>query len=415
MCHIWVDLPQLCQAKGFVCEFCGNDKDIIFPFQLNKCQRCEGEPSLLVAGVCGSRAPSPRPTVLLNWRDWKSPKVRRLARALSQERREGEGGEDLELDGDEGEKSGEQKERGLMKEELEDTVKEKQERRGIFQAFNLGKLVKVFLKSKGNKEQKKMESEREGEKEQGGNDRGEVDCKERARNKEMGDEHVNREKVNLLKVLQIDRVKKSTSKGDQLNSDSEIFSSLESLNEVEQERKGRWKVSGLSSLAKGFTKKEREGEEKTEVKSSEKRFLEKVATKEEGKCRWEAEHDNETIKTESGAEKFTVLKLLKPQNLSTPFSRGNGKREEDKSGESDEKINIDTEDQGQPASLKQLNWRGSKTRKARRVTRGRKRREGMEKESKTESGERGEVIDTDDCTEREEQEKTSAQSSKVNI
>ncbi|KAK2907966.1 run domain Beclin-1-interacting and cysteine-rich domain-containing protein isoform X2 [Channa argus] len=32
----------LCQAKGFVCEFCGNDKDIIFPFQLNKCQRCEG-------------------------------------------------------------------------------------------------------------------------------------------------------------------------------------------------------------------------------------------------------------------------------------------------------------------------------------------------------------------------------------
>nr|XP_029501204.1 run domain Beclin-1-interacting and cysteine-rich domain-containing protein-like [Oncorhynchus nerka] len=31
----------LCQAKGFVCEFCGNDKDIIFPFQLNKCTCCE--------------------------------------------------------------------------------------------------------------------------------------------------------------------------------------------------------------------------------------------------------------------------------------------------------------------------------------------------------------------------------------
>ncbi|KAG7488120.1 hypothetical protein MATL_G00031110 [Megalops atlanticus] len=31
----------LCQAKGFVCEFCGNDKDIIFPYELNKCQRCE--------------------------------------------------------------------------------------------------------------------------------------------------------------------------------------------------------------------------------------------------------------------------------------------------------------------------------------------------------------------------------------
>ncbi|KAI4901555.1 hypothetical protein NFI96_000327 [Prochilodus magdalenae] len=32
---------KLCQAKGFVCEFCGNDKDIIFPYELNKCQRCE--------------------------------------------------------------------------------------------------------------------------------------------------------------------------------------------------------------------------------------------------------------------------------------------------------------------------------------------------------------------------------------
>ncbi|KAI5086010.1 run domain Beclin-1-interacting and cysteine-rich domain-containing protein isoform X1, partial [Silurus meridionalis] len=31
----------LCQAKGFVCEFCGNDKDIIFPFELNKCRRCD--------------------------------------------------------------------------------------------------------------------------------------------------------------------------------------------------------------------------------------------------------------------------------------------------------------------------------------------------------------------------------------
>ncbi|XP_062869219.1 run domain Beclin-1-interacting and cysteine-rich domain-containing protein [Trichomycterus rosablanca] len=31
----------LCQAKGFVCEFCGNDKDIIFPFEVTKCRRCE--------------------------------------------------------------------------------------------------------------------------------------------------------------------------------------------------------------------------------------------------------------------------------------------------------------------------------------------------------------------------------------
>ncbi|XP_055501422.1 run domain Beclin-1-interacting and cysteine-rich domain-containing protein isoform X2 [Leucoraja erinacea] len=31
----------LCQAKGFICEFCGNDTDIIFPFELHKCKRCE--------------------------------------------------------------------------------------------------------------------------------------------------------------------------------------------------------------------------------------------------------------------------------------------------------------------------------------------------------------------------------------
>ncbi|XP_048844452.1 run domain Beclin-1-interacting and cysteine-rich domain-containing protein isoform X1 [Brienomyrus brachyistius] len=31
----------LCQAKGFVCEFCGNDQDIIFPFELSKCRACE--------------------------------------------------------------------------------------------------------------------------------------------------------------------------------------------------------------------------------------------------------------------------------------------------------------------------------------------------------------------------------------
>lgn len=32
---------MLCQAKGFICEFCGNDKDIIFPYELNKCLRCD--------------------------------------------------------------------------------------------------------------------------------------------------------------------------------------------------------------------------------------------------------------------------------------------------------------------------------------------------------------------------------------
>lgn len=35
--------PQLCQAKGFICEFCQNEDDIIFPFELHKCRTCEGK------------------------------------------------------------------------------------------------------------------------------------------------------------------------------------------------------------------------------------------------------------------------------------------------------------------------------------------------------------------------------------
>ncbi|KAM8953083.1 run domain Beclin-1-interacting and cysteine-rich domain-containing protein [Pelodytes ibericus] len=36
-----VDKCMLCQAKGFICEFCQNEDDVIFPFELTKCRRCE--------------------------------------------------------------------------------------------------------------------------------------------------------------------------------------------------------------------------------------------------------------------------------------------------------------------------------------------------------------------------------------
>ncbi|KFP74646.1 Run domain Beclin-1 interacting and cysteine-rich containing protein, partial [Acanthisitta chloris] len=36
-----VEKCMLCQAKGFICEFCQNEDDIIFPFELNKCKTCE--------------------------------------------------------------------------------------------------------------------------------------------------------------------------------------------------------------------------------------------------------------------------------------------------------------------------------------------------------------------------------------
>lgn len=33
----------VCQGKGFVCEFCKNSNDIIFPFEANKVSTCRGE------------------------------------------------------------------------------------------------------------------------------------------------------------------------------------------------------------------------------------------------------------------------------------------------------------------------------------------------------------------------------------
>ncbi|XP_037693402.1 run domain Beclin-1-interacting and cysteine-rich domain-containing protein isoform X2 [Choloepus didactylus] len=36
-----VERCVLCQAKGFICEFCQNEDDIIFPFELYKCRTCE--------------------------------------------------------------------------------------------------------------------------------------------------------------------------------------------------------------------------------------------------------------------------------------------------------------------------------------------------------------------------------------
>ncbi|XP_018618225.2 run domain Beclin-1-interacting and cysteine-rich domain-containing protein-like isoform X2 [Scleropages formosus] len=79
----------LCQGKGFVCEFCGIEKDVIFPFQLNKCRRCEGELLRLPGDLSGahSAATSSRQV-------WKFSRPCRLARALSRERKEGEGGEE---------------------------------------------------------------------------------------------------------------------------------------------------------------------------------------------------------------------------------------------------------------------------------------------------------------------------------
>lgn len=367
-----------------MCEFCGNDKDIIFPFQLNKCQRCEGEPTLLVAGLGGIRAPSPRHSISLTWRDWKISKPRRLALVLSKDRKEGEGGEE-DLEPDVGR-------RGKSDEEGGDAAAGKQEKGGS-RAPTPGKPAADFPRSKGSEEEQEMtggtESETEEEK---------AHSKQRAGGKERGGGHAKRDKVNLLKALHIDRLKRGISKGDRRESDSE---SVESQDEVANERKHLWKVSQLLTFSKGFTKRETEDEVKSGVKEEEEGLLKK-GTEEEG----EGSEDSDDISDKGqaaemkrpGAEnvdKFKLAKLLKPQRLSAAFSRGKSKGEE--GGSTDSKRETVSEKE-EPAVPNQNTWRGRKTRRARRVTRGRKIRGGSETESKTEGGDSTETDNADNET-----------------
>ncbi|XP_064195070.1 run domain Beclin-1-interacting and cysteine-rich domain-containing protein-like isoform X2 [Anguilla rostrata] len=85
---VHVDGCVLCQAKGFVCEFCSNDKDIIFPFELNKCQRCEDCKACYHRGCFKSGKECPRCQRLAERRE-------RLARKIMDEQEddaEDEGG-----------------------------------------------------------------------------------------------------------------------------------------------------------------------------------------------------------------------------------------------------------------------------------------------------------------------------------
>lgn len=385
-----------------MCEFCSNDKDIIFPFQLNKCQRCEGEPPLPAAGLGGIRAPALRPPAPLTWRDWKISKPRRLAKALYQDRREGEGGEGVT-------------ERGVqcgVREERGDASGERQGRGGLFQVlFGPGKQAKAFSASKSNEEEQQLlggtDSAREelmgaGEGgEEGGN--GQEYCKERGKGEGRGDGH---KQVDLLKVLHADRIE-DVVKDDTRGSDSETHSSTESLDEVEPERKGLRR--GLASLAMGFFKRAREGEQKTEVKEegSEKSCLEKEAGCEDkvsvstegdgGKAILDEGHKHTAEREMSGAENKEKLTAGKPHRLLAVFPRGRSKGEEERSGESAGKSEVDSEEEELPegAVVTRTYWRGRKTRKAMRATGGRKVGRGAEKASKTASGEIEEMHDAD--------------------
>lgn len=365
-----------------MCEFCGNDKDIIFPFQLNKCQRCEGEQ---LAGLGGLRAPSTRPSNPLSWRDWKIPKPRRLATVLSQDRIEGEGGEenvwlDCKVEGEE--------EGGEMAEVNQGGA-------GMIHTSNPKRIAKAFSVDKEHSEEQEVsggtESERgedakcdeEGE-EEGNGDHGKEKSKHSARTW-----HARRGKGNLFKALHLGRLKKSVSKGDRRNSDSE---STESQDETGQEKKHLWKISRLAGFTRDLSKEQRDG-----GTEEEERVLEEVTrTQQEDQTRIETEGNDEisdgsqpgeTDRASAGKEeKFKLAKLLKP----SVFTRGRSKGEEDRGGGCDEKREKVSEEE-----KPQSNWRARKTRKARRLTRGKKIREDAEREREAEGGASGEVEDED--------------------
>ena len=39
---VFFNFVQLCLAKGFICEYCKDGKDVIFPFMLNRVVQCLG-------------------------------------------------------------------------------------------------------------------------------------------------------------------------------------------------------------------------------------------------------------------------------------------------------------------------------------------------------------------------------------
>ncbi|XP_036377919.1 run domain Beclin-1-interacting and cysteine-rich domain-containing protein-like isoform X2 [Megalops cyprinoides] len=433
----------LCQAKGFVCEFCGNDKDIIFPYELNKCQRCEGEHPLMARRFSGTRT-TPAPS----WRDWKFPRARRLARALSQDRREGEGGEAEEEEKQgrvrEGEESGEEKEENVQLWKVSHTGQlakkfshyrggegegensgEESERQNFFKVLTDGRLTKLFSWNSGVEEgggeiegEQEEEGERSGEEEvelendEGsdekvqGEESGENERREVEMSRGQGDEgekseeqQSTKEKRKLFKALKVGKLTKAFSKdrerhskgkeGNVIEPEEEVTESVEGSDKEEKEK--LMKVPGVSRLAKAFSN-DQEGELEDE----------------EGEGKNDVEEEGKVSKHGVKGEASGSLKFWKaPKHISLSKLFPKGRTENDEGGESVEK-EIDgkgknDEQEGSEEEKVELTgsrsgWRSRRTRKACRLTKGRRDRERPD-----EAGEREEENDRDEIGERAEE------------
>lgn len=343
-----------------MCEFCGNDKDIIFPFQLSKCQRCEGEPS--------TRAPSARISFPLNWKDWKISNPRRLAKILQRDREEGEGGEeDIQLGSDQGDEAWEEELRGSDDLRLD--------KGGLCQTAGKANYAVPWIIV--NEDEREMsgssESQREEkvQPEEGGED---LHVHSQAKNNRRGngEEHSKREHFNLLTVLKIGRFKKNI-KQDR-SSDDDTCSSRESLDKGGQEGNGRRRVLALASRVRRFSKPGKEDESGTAAKeeSANEELTNRPPEKGE-RAEEEQKAQSETLEPET----FTAMKLPTPHRLTAVFSKEGSRGEEDgHSSDDDGKSGMNTEEgQVGPVGAARPNWRSHQTRKARRVSRGRKIRE----------------------------------------
>lgn len=347
-----------------MCEFCGNDKDIIFPFELNKCERCEGEPPLVVGGLSAARS-SPTPS----WKDWKFPVPRRLARVLSQDRREGEGGEE-EQEEEKGQKEEEDRDEGgkrktgsslslEMKGEVEEQREEEREECGeeveghetdepqketivkLFRSFTPAKLIHAFSTEKKDTD-KEMEGEGEAGKE-----------KEDGRIEGTGEkgEEKKKEKRNLLKKLASRGFSRSLS---EQRDDKLLSKQGASAHDETTERKGDDKIKvggGLSTQSSDAKIDETlEGELETAVGN----YLDAQGKPE--------------LKDET---KSHSVKLMKPGKFFGLFT--NIRRAEEKVVEHVGKE--EEPEEGKGVEEAEVRWRSRKTRKARRVSKGRKRKE----------------------------------------
>lgn len=327
-----------------MCEFCGNDKDIIFPFQLNKCQRCQGEHA---AGLAGLRAPSPpRASVPLPWRDWKIPKPRRLAALLSQDRAEGEGGEE---------------------------VMESAENTGVSNQKILP--LDDEREASGEEEEDDWEVVGLSVEEEEGCDKAEADEGQRKSRHGALTRRARQGKLNLLKSLHINRLKKGVSAGEGGNSA-----------EDQEEKKHLWRITKLPGLGRGLSKEHKETGAKTEGEGV---ALETEAGSQEEDRIPETEEEEDSDRSQPGETgskgSLKIAKVFQPHLLAIG-RRGRSKVDSEVTAE--EEVVAVEEERHTTIPAHQGSWRARKTRRARRLTRGRKVQDEGEAGSDREDGDR---------------------------